>query len=91
MLHSEDKYKKSAKTRVSGTRLVSTAMETWETRGQTGSIRIILPETVAEFEYRSSDVGETFRLSSVFAGFSRFTFPQTITPRGHLQIRSSFW
>lgn len=30
---------------------------------QTGRLRIILPETVAEFEHRLSDVWKTFRLS----------------------------
>jgi hypothetical protein len=41
--------------------------ETWgqETWRQTESFRIILPETAAEFEYRSSDVGKR----SVFPGF----------------------
>ena len=37
-------------------------MEAW---GQTGSSRIILPETVAELEQRSFDAGKTFRLSPV--------------------------
>ena len=41
--------------------------ETW---GQTGRFRINLPETAAEFERRSSDIRETFRLSPVFPRFS---------------------
>jgi hypothetical protein len=49
----------------------SETWETWgqkhgETWGQTGSFLIILLETVAEFESKSSDVGKTFRLSPVF-------------------------
>jgi hypothetical protein len=36
-----------------------------ERRGQTGRFRIILPETVAEFERWSFDVRKTFCLSSV--------------------------
>jgi hypothetical protein len=36
--------------------------------GQSGRFRIILPETVGEFEHRSSDVRKTLRLSSRFPG-----------------------
>jgi len=36
--------------------------ETWgETWGQTGRFRIVLPETVAEFEHESSDFRKAFR------------------------------
>jgi hypothetical protein len=34
--------------------------------GTDGKLPNHLPETVAEFKYRSSDVGKTFRLSPVF-------------------------
>ena len=39
-------------------------------RGQTGGFPIILPETVAEFEPRSSDVRKTFRLFRVCRCFA---------------------